>query len=155
MEVAECRKHDVVSTPDNATPGEAAVLFARKHVGTLPVIDRMGRLVGILHMRDLLTLVMPAFTELIEDIDFVGDFGAVEEQRPEPDVLRKLVTEVIEPPTAVRATSGLLRAFALMNHHKLYDLPIVDDEDRLVGLASRVDVGSALLASWRLTPPGA
>ena len=50
---------------------------------------------------------------------------------------------------SVSAGSGLLRAFAIMNSHHLYDLPVVDDDDRLVGIASRVDVGTALLAGWR------
>jgi CBS domain-containing protein len=36
-----------------------------------------------------------------------------------------------------------------MNSHDLYDLLVVDDDDRLVGLASRVDIGTALLAGWR------
>ena len=39
-----------------------------------------------------------------------------------------------------------LRAFDIMNSNDLYDLPVVDDDGRLVGLASRVDVGIALLA---------
>ena len=38
---------------------------------------------------------------------------------------------------------------AIMNSHHWYDLPVVDDDGRLVGLASRVDVGTALLAEWR------
>jgi CBS domain-containing protein len=53
------------------------------------------------------------------------------------------------PPVSVRPESGLLRAFAIMNSHNWYDLPVVDEDGWLVGLASRVDVGTALLASWR------
>ena len=36
-----------------------------------------------------------------------------------------------------------------MNSYQLYDIPVVDNEGRLVGLASRVDIGTALLENWQ------
>lgn len=151
MEVSTCMKRNVISLPETATVGEAAIRFAGEHVGTLPIVDHGGRLIGILHIRDLLGLVMPDFITLIEDFDFVSDFGALEDKAPAPQALARKVTEVMEPPTSVLASAGLLRTFALIDEHELYDLPIVDEEGRLVGLASRVDVGTALLATWRLS----
>jgi CBS domain-containing protein len=35
-----------------------------------------------------------------------------------------------------------------MKKHDLYDLPVVNNNNQLVGLASRVDVGTALLSRW-------
>jgi CBS-domain-containing membrane protein len=61
------------------------------------------------------------------------------------------VTTVMEPATSVQSSAGLLRAFAIINNHDLLDLPIVDDQERLVGLASRVDIGRALLSNWHRT----
>jgi CBS-domain-containing membrane protein len=40
-----------------------------------------------------------------------------------------------------------------MRQHDLRDLPVVDEEGHLVGLASWVDVGVAFLESWS-RPPG-
>lgn len=150
-EVASCMKRHVVSLPASATLGEAAARLADEHVGTLPIVDDGGRLVGILHIRDLLGLIMPDFIALLDDFDFVSDFGALEDQRPTAQSLARPVTEVMEPAVTVLASAGLLRAFALIDEHDLYDLPITDEAGRLVGLASRVDVGTALLDTWRLS----
>ena len=147
--IGQSMKHQVISISDSATIRDAALLFVEGHVGTLPVVDGDGKLVGILHIRDLLELVMPSFVSLVEDFDFVrGDFSIFETLRPPQEVASQPASTIMVEPVSVRAGSGLLRAFALMNSHHLYDLPVVDDDGRLVGLASRVDIGTALLAGW-------
>ena len=148
--IGQSMKHDVVSISISATINEAAVLFVERHIGKLPVVDAEGKLVGILHIRDLLELVMPSFVRLVEDFDFVrGDFSVFETLLPTQEVAIQPASSIMGPPVSVRASSGLLRAFAIMNSHHLYDIPVVDDDDRLVGIASRVDIGTALLTDWR------
>jgi CBS domain-containing protein len=116
------------------------------------VVDQDKKLVGILHIRDLLELVMPSFVGVVEDFDFVrGDFSGFETLLPPPEVAVQPASSIMDPPVSVKVESGLLRAFAIMNSHDLYDLPVVDDDGRLVGLASRVDIGTALLAGWHST----
>lgn len=150
MNVNQCMKRQVFSVSAAATIEEAAALFVTHHVGTLPVVDDSQQLVGILHVHDLLKLVMPAFVDLFEEFDFVvKDFGAFEELRPTAESAHQPVQKFMEPPVSVKANSGLLRAFAILNHHNLYDLPIVDDANKLVGIASLVDIGSALLTTWQ------
>ncbi|MBK8904844.1 MAG: CBS domain-containing protein [Anaerolineaceae bacterium] len=149
MQIHKYMKQQVVSIPDTATARDAAALFAAHHIGTLPVVNTQQKLVGILYMRDLLRLVMPGFIELMEDFDFVlGDFGDYEEREPPPEVEAKSVRELMETAVSVTADSGLLRAFALIVNHNLTDLPVVDQDGRLVGIASHVDIGAALLERW-------
>jgi len=146
-------KSNAVSIVVSASIQEAAQLFVQHHIGTLPVLDDSDRLVGILHMRDLLKLVMPAFVDLIPDFDFVeADFGVFEELTISEDAAITPVRDLMETAVAVQANSGLLRAFAFLNSHDLYDLPVVDADGRLVGLASRVDIGTALLNRWQNNP---
>ena len=146
--IGDCMKQHVVSLPASARIGEAVMLFTKHRIGTLPVVDDAGRLVGSLQLRDLLELVLPDFIHLVEDFDFVGDFGAVETRKPPPQALAKRVTEVMQPPVFVEESCGLLRAFSVLHHEELIDLPVVDVEGRLVGIASRVDIGISLLRSW-------
>lgn len=148
MIVENCMKRQVIFIQDSATVGDAAKLFAAHHIGTLPVVNPAGELVGILDLRDILQLTMPTFVTLIEDFDFVGDFGAGEEFQPTPTLLQKPVNQLMERACAVEAQSGLLRAFSFILKHDLYDLPVVDSHNRLVGLASKVDIGNALLGKW-------
>ena len=149
MKIKDCMKLNVVSISDSATIGDAAGRLASRHIGMLPVVDSAGRLVGPLQLRDLLAPVMPDFVRLIEDFDFVHDFGVLESRQPSPEAMARSVREVMQPPLAVDENCGLLRAFALLRQHDLHDLPVVAHGDRLVGIASRVDIGTALLAGWR------
>jgi len=143
-------KRSVISIPVEATAWQAAALFAEHHIGTLPVVDGENRLVGILTLRDLLSLVMPDFVHLLDHFEFVHDFGAIEDRQPLPAELDIPVRKIMTHPISVKETSGLMRAAALLQRPFFTDLPVVDKEDRLVGIASRVDVGIALIDHWNL-----
>jgi CBS domain-containing protein len=141
-------KRNVYSIRSTATIREAAAIVAEKHIGTLPVVDSEGRLVGEVGLRDLLSLEMPDFFHLVEDFDFVHNFGAVETTRPDIEAISQPVTTIMEPAISVEENCGMLRAYALMLKRNLHDLPIVSTSGILVGIASRVDIGVAILAGW-------
>jgi CBS domain-containing protein len=141
-------KRNVYFIQSTATIREAAAIVAEKHIGTLPVVDSQGKLIGVVGLRDLLSLEMPDFFNLVEDFDFVHNFGAVETTRPGVEVISRSVTTIMEPAISVEETSGMLRAYALMLKRNLHDLPIVSGNGELVGIVSRVDIGVAILAGW-------
>lgn len=49
-------KRNVVSISDTSTIREAAAAFVQNHVGLLPVVDKDNRPVGVIGLRDLLSL---------------------------------------------------------------------------------------------------
>jgi CBS domain-containing membrane protein len=156
MKVSDCMKRNVVAILATATLDEAVRLLVARHIGLLPIVDERRRPVGVLGLRDLLTLALPAFVDLMEDVDFVLDFGAAELTRPSPEVLAQSVTKLMRPPTTIQEDCGLLRAYALMRQHDLHDLPVVAADGTLVGILSRVDLATAVLAGWQAgagTPP--
>jgi len=148
MNVISCMKHNVFSIPSTATIREAASEFVNRHIGLLPIINPNGEPVGVIGMRDLLTLELPDFVNFIGDVDFVHDFGAVETTRPTAKVLDQPVTTLMKPIQTVYETCGLLRAYALMLQHNLHDMPVISRKGKLVGIASRVDIGAAILSTW-------
>jgi len=148
MEVRKFMKDKVIFVHHTSTLSEAAMLLARYHIGTLPVVNEEGKLIGLLQLRNLLSLIMPDFIELVEDFDFVQDFGVLENRSPDLEAMSRPVTDVMEPPICVQETSGLLRAFSLLHTHHLADIPVINQDHILVGIASRVDVGTALLSNW-------
>ena len=91
---------------------------------------------------------MPDFVHLVDDFDFVHDFGAVETTRPEPELLSRSVTVLMRPVITLEQDCGLLRAYATMLQNELFDLPITNTAGELVGIVSRVDIGSAILSLW-------
>jgi CBS-domain-containing membrane protein len=148
MEISKYMKRSVVSIPQASTIREAAAVFVKHHVGLLPVVDQNRILIGVVGLRDLLSLELPDFVNFIADLDFVHDFGAVETTRPSADVLDRPVTTLMSTAISVPEDTGLLRTYALMLQHKMHDMPIVSKDQILVGVASRVDIGTAILSTW-------
>lgn len=146
--IENCMKREVISVPLHATVRDAIRACVRHHIGTLPVIDADGRLAGALRLADLIGLGMPDFLQFMDNIEFIHTFGALEVHHPEPAALDQPVTALMHEPVLVEATAGLLRASALLYKHHLMDIVVVDDHQRLVGIASRVDIGTALLKDW-------
>jgi CBS domain-containing protein len=141
-------KHNVISIRETATVREAAAVFVKEHIGLLPIVDQNSKLVGVVGLRDLLSLELPDFIRFIEDLDFVHDFGAVETTHPPAEVLDGSIQTLMNPPVTVQEDSGLLRAYALMLQHQLHDMPVVSEDEKLVGMASRVDIGTAIISTW-------
>lgn len=141
-------KRRVISSTSNITIRKAAEIMVRNHIGTLPIVDSEDHLIGVVTLRNLLVPAIPDFFELVEDLDFVRDFGAAEQEKPDQDFLNSPIDQITENPVYVEESAGLVRAITLLQEHNLYDLPVVDDEMHLVGIASQVDVGIALLKNW-------
>ncbi|MBN2388291.1 MAG: CBS domain-containing protein [Anaerolineales bacterium] len=154
MRIKDCMKHNVFYIRHSATLADAVKMFCEHHIGTLPVVDDQERLIGILQLRDLLSLVMPDFVRLVDDFDFVQDFGAVENRQPDEDELRRPVSAYMQDPLSVDENCGLLRASSVLHHDQVYDLTVVDSDGRLVGIASRVDIALAFLSGWNVTQAG-
>jgi len=148
MNVTSCMKRKVFSVHSDLTLREAARIFVRHHIGLLPVVDKDDKPIGVIGMRDLLTLELPDFVSFVADVDFVHDFGAVEETRPSARTLDRTVKSLMKPSITVDEDCGLLRAYALMLQHNLHDLPVISKEGKLVGITSRVDIGAAILSTW-------
>src|SRR5688572_23340559 len=148
MNIRDCMKRNVVSISETSTIRDTAIVFVKEHVGLLPIVDQNNKLVGVVGLRDLLSLELPDFINFIADLDFVHDFGAVETTRPSAEVLDRPVKSLSKPAILVEEDTGLLRAYALMLQHDLHDIPVVSSEGRLVGIASRVDIGTAILSAW-------
>lgn len=148
MEIGKYMKRNVVSIPETSTIREAASVFVKHHVGLLPVVDKEKKLVGVVGLRDMLSLELPDFVSFVADVDFVHDFGAVETTRPPAEVLDRSVKTLMKAAISVPENTGLLRAYALMLQHELHDMPVVSRDGKLVGVASRVDIGKAILSAW-------
>jgi CBS-domain-containing membrane protein len=148
MDIQSVMKRQVISLPAEGTLQEAVTLVRDHRIGLLPVVDPERKLVGIIRLRDLLKLWLPDFVEMIEDFDFVQDFGELEAGRIDEARRTGPIRDLMGPPLSVKADCGLLRAHAFMDQHELHDLPVVDADGRLVGLASLVDVGIGFLDAW-------
>lgn len=144
-----CMKTRVISGSPDITIKDAAILMADNNVGTLPLVDENSKLVGVTSMRAIIEIFLPDFVSLVANIAFVKDYGNWGTPTPESvqKAERMVVADIMEVPVSVEDDCTLIRALSFMQKYKLRDLPVVKD-GKLVGIASRVDIGRAFLSTW-------
>jgi IMP dehydrogenase len=105
---------DPVVILDKATIGEALNLMKEHSIGGIPVINKDSKLVGIVTNRDL---------------------------RFEKDMKRP-VTEVMTKDNIITTSKGtsLEKAELILQDHKIEKLPVVDKDNKLVGLITFKDI---------------
>ena len=149
--ISKWMKRNVISAGLDTTVREAAEIVVEKKVGTLPVVDEAGTLVGVITIGHIIQIFLPDFVSLLSDIGFIKDYGALES--PSPENLEKagrlLVADIVREPVVVEDNCELIRALSVMDKHNLRDLLVVK-EGKLVGIASRVDIGRAFLLEWHI-----
>lgn len=147
--ISSCTNRNVVTARPETTIREVAALLIEKGVDTLLVVDEKGRLVGLITIMDVVRIFFPDFVSLLPNIDFVKDFGA--RKKPSTGSLERaeilLVRDIMGKPVAVEEESSLLRALSVIYKHNLSDIPVLK-EGRLVGIASRMDIGKVFLMEW-------
>ena len=106
-----------VTILSNATVADALSLMAEYHIGGIPVVDVENHLVGIVTNRDL---------------RFERNIG-----RPIDEVMTKdnLVT--------THQQTDLFAASQILQENKIEKLPVVDDENHLIGLITYKDITKA------------
>ena len=147
--IGKWMKREVVSINSDATLREVATLILEKRIGTVPVVDNGGTLVGTISITDIVKLFLPDFVAVMDEIDFVHDYGNLE-NTSEEDRLRARtlhVSDIMEEPVAMEDDAGLVHALSVMEKHNLRDL-IVTRDGKLVGIASYVDIGRAFLTDF-------
>ncbi|MFF5777763.1 CBS domain-containing protein [Streptomyces virginiae] len=126
IKVADLMTDEVVSVAPGTAFKDTAKLLAQYDISGVPVLDDEDRVVGVVSQTDLLAHAAPG-----------------------PDTSRQNGTEA-EPPTAgdvmsapavtVRAEETAADAARLMTRRGIERLPVVDVEDRLVGIVTRRDL---------------
>lgn len=117
---------DPITIPSEATLGDAAGALLEGGFRHLPVVDSDNLLVGMISERDLRSSF---------GTDFL-DWTSVEQSR-----LDEVVTNVMAPdPVVIRAKSRLVDVLDVFTDERIGAVPVLDEEDRLVGILSYVDV---------------
>jgi CBS domain-containing protein len=150
ISIGQSMKRNVISIRADATVRDAVKLIIQNHIGTLPVVNAELKLIGLVTIENILSMVMPDFIYLIDHFSFVHNLGAVEERTPDEADLNRPISMIMGPPVSVPEGSSLLYAAASKRNYNLRDIPVVDSANHLIGIASSVDIGTALMNSWQI-----
>jgi acetoin utilization protein AcuB len=153
MRVRDVMHSRVISLPQNGKLKEIVASFLQNHIDCLPVIDAAERVVGLITIEDLVDIFFPRYHDLLRDLAVLEDKGQIgslfdtaftgldqvqEQLILAADVMNGHVQ-------CVRQEDTLLQAASRMQAQSLRRLPVVDRDQRLVGLISDFEIVLALL----------
>lgn len=128
---------NVVAVKKNATFKEMAGRLRRHRVSAFPVIDDEGKVIGVVSEADML-----AKEALVTSAGLHP--GPVSHLRHRRDFDRAAALTAADlmtrPPVTITPEEPAVHAARLMYSCKVKRLPVVDAENRLVGIVSRADV---------------
>jgi CBS domain-containing membrane protein len=131
---ADIMSRGVVSVAPDTSAQTALTLLARHHVKALPVIDTQRRVCGIVTRADLaLTRSGHPSMRFIERL-FDGPRAIT------PHVAARMTTDVCTV-SAHMPIAELVPMFAHFGHHHI---PVIDRDERLVGMITEADLISGL-----------
>lgn len=141
LRCAEIMAREPVTVQFGTALAEAWALMRRHEVKALPVIDRAGRIVGIVTRADFLreaNLDSPeGIGERVKEL--VRSAGTVISSKPE--VVGQIMTRRVRITREDRHVVDLVAAFSEDGHHHL---PVVDGDGKVVGMITQSDVVRAL-----------
>ncbi len=141
MLVKERMSHPVITVHPELPIMEALNRMREEHVRRFPVVDKRGRLVGIVSERDLLHAAPSDVTSLsIWEVHYLVSKVTVER------VMTRKVTTITED-------TPLEEAARIMADHKIGALPVVRGVD-VVGIITETDLFRVLLEMMAAREPG-
>lgn len=146
--VGDVMTRDVMSVHPETPLGEVVRILVRSDFRALPVVDGGGQLMGILTNRDLVARGgLPARLELLATLRP----DALEQELARSGARDRTAGSVMTADVIrVREDEPLPRAAELMVERGVKRVPVVDAEERLVGIISRVDILRTLGEDYHL-----
>ncbi|MDQ1455958.1 MAG: hypothetical protein QOH28_1578 [Actinomycetota bacterium] len=140
---------EVMSTPvSTLRPDDkveqAADVLAAKDVGSLPVVDDDGKLLGILRDDDLIAsesrVHVPTFIHFLGlGMAFPGEMKHLERELKK--IAGATVRDVMQTdPPAVTPDATLEDVATIMHDRGVNSVPVVDTDNKVVGIVARADV---------------
>jgi CBS domain-containing protein len=129
---------EVASVTTDASVAEVVKLLLDRGVRSLPVVDEERRLVGIITDGDLLRRAgLTARIALHKEMPDDQIHALLTTLRRSPLTAGEMMTA---PVISVRTDETVRTAAARMVKHNLKRLPVVNEEGRLMGMVSRIDI---------------
>lgn len=139
-------KELILATPEMPLK-EAIKVLAERRISGLPVVDKAGKLVGIISETDLMWqetgVTPPPYITFLDSIIFLENPARYKKEIHK--ALGTTVGEVMtEGPVTTKPTESLEAAARLMHDKDVHRLPVIADDGKVVGILTRGDVIRAM-----------
>ncbi|MDI6785259.1 MAG: CBS domain-containing protein [bacterium] len=145
-------KNYMSSTPIGVYPSTSfrnlAKMFKENNFDIFPVIDEERYLLGIVSRTDMLHIFLPQYFSLMDDFSYLKDFGALELDKEAIIMIERIyVADDLMTKEVITVTedTSLMKSIALMRKYRVRSLPVINEENKLMGIITRTDILKAFL----------
>lgn len=137
MYVRQVMSKNIISATDDTPLPKIWQLIFTKHIHGLPIVDKNKKLLGIISEEDILSKLFPDYQDI--DSPPIDDDQVIQEKVVK---LQALTAKKIMNPRVVftRVDSHIMRALARMIVRKVRQLPVLDENNKLIGMISKGDI---------------
>ena len=148
--VADLMNHDVLTVLPTTPLSQAIQILVDRQISGLPVVNDAGKLVGVISESDLMWrekgLDQPPYIMFLDSVIYLQN--PAKHDRDLHKVLGQTVGEVMTSHAiSITADATIPTAARIMHEKKIHRLPVVDTEDRPIGIITQGDIVKAIAAS--------
>ncbi len=143
MKIKEVMVKKIITIRKEQTLIEAAQVLVKNNISGAPVVDKKGKLVGMLSEKDLFRALYPDVKDILKDLRL---WLGKEKVKHRVEVKRGILVEnlMIKKIISIDPDAEILEAGSIMLTTKIHRLPVVKNK-KLVGIVSRPDIFRNLL----------
>ncbi|KKR34057.1 MAG: CBS domain containing membrane protein [Candidatus Gottesmanbacteria bacterium GW2011_GWC2_39_8] len=147
MKVRDLMKTKFISASSDTKFQDLWQIIFKKHFHAIPITDDKNKLVGVVSEEDLLVRLYPSYQDFLEEFKNINEFEEMEDNLPD---LFKLEARDVMNKHIYTASSDTpaLHALSQMMLHKVRTLPVVDDDEKIIGMISKGDIFDALFEKY-------
>ena len=143
MQIKQIMSSKPITLPSSALLRELWKILFQKQINSIMITDSNNKLVGIATKEDLLKILYPDYAEYLADFSSLSDFEEMEQRVG--SVMRKRVIDVMcKTVIFTRPDTQAMRALSRMIVRRVNQLPVVDEENHVVGMVTKGDIFYAL-----------
>ncbi|SHH45928.1 CBS domain-containing protein [Thermosipho atlanticus DSM 15807] len=143
MKVKDFYIRDITAILEDETVSRVLKILSRQKVTGVPVVNEDYKVVGFISENDIIRAALPSYFSLLQSASFIPDLNQF--VRNLKKISNKPVSGIMtKPAIVIKESTPLLHAADLMIRHSLKILPVVDDEERLIGVITRMKILDAV-----------
>ena len=141
MLVKDVMTTDVITVQKFESVLAVADILASRNISGIPVVDKQGKVIGIITQADILSVVGIRKDRTFKDL-LKHMLGEPLLDRKMGDIVGDVMTAPVHTTTP---ETSIAMVVLIMDEKKIRRLPVVNEKNRLVGIISRADILKAIL----------
>lgn len=134
---------NVIAVTKDTEVRELAKILASNRISGAPVLDGMGKVIGVVTESDLIfqnkKVHLPTALAILDAFIFLEDPDKMGKEMKK--MAGSTVEDIYTPkPVTVRQDTPLEEVATLMAEKKVHTLPVLDENDQLVGVIGKSDI---------------